>query len=1399
MKLSLLLCRFRGRNAGSDHAAVPRRLNPLAEILMAGAAALGLILPTTGSAQIVTNWVAFNDHAPSALTAPFVTAYNLRGMGLATTPTLALPTKGRLTNFVAGAYPAGQPLSAGLIVTALNTPNLFPNAGLADPFPGTPAFNVFSGIVDLANADSAIGLSAGEGDAVILTFTNLNPAMRYSFFGTAVRNGPTATVHPGRWSVSSISGAASFVSAHTPGVLTSATVGVPGLTLTNGQGVFQAGVNTNGLMVGWTEIVPSAAGTFSIITRGYSGPVTGGTFESVVTNAFDNLGYALCAFRIAEYGPTTGVAITAQPATSLALTQAQALTLSVKATGSSPTYQWFKTGVGAIAGATDSIFTIPSVAVSDAGSYYVEVSNGVNALTSSTSTVTVVQDNFAPKVVNIYVHPASDFITVEFDEPLSAGSEEVFNFVVLGPGDPMLTASVFGPNPKSVILTVDPSKPLQLDAPYQLTVSSVSDLQGNTIPALTPYPFRSTSTAGFNGLLFEAYRPITGNPITNLTGSPLFPNSPAETLRMTKFDSREIYPDDTHENYGGRIRGLFIPTVSGNYKFYLRSDDSSALYLNPSGPSAFGKIQVAEEVACCRTFLEDSPGVLASAAFPMTAGQGYYIEALYKEGGGGDFCQVAAKLETDPTEASTLLPLTGSLLGYPGTPSGVGGPVIITVAPTNTTVLENQPFVFTARGTNDNGLPIGYQWKRDGVNIPGATSQSYTSAVANFTADNGATFSVAVSTIGFETITPPVTLTVIPDTAPPTIVSITGNDYFDRITVVFNEPLNPATVDSFSFTINGGPAIIEIADAVLQADGRTVLITLLPSSKFAEATAYTLVAEVTDLKGNPYAAGPSAFNSFKMAPGFLNFSVFDTGGGNDVSILTSHPSFPHSPRERLFVTSFDSRSAYPDDSHDAYGGRISGLFIPPTTGNWIFYLRSDDGGELFLNPFGTDPAGKISLTAEPACCNPFSAHASAPQALTAGVPVYIEALYKEGAGGDVCQVAAKLETDPTPADVLKPIPGAYLAAYAPFEGASVTITNQPVSQTAAVSLPARTVALTSFTAGNGGYKVSNLNGPGAPWAYNAVSGAWACNDQDGCVPAPRSSRLTSPTFTVTTPGTITVTFAHRYSFEDDGTTRWDGGQVRISVNRGAYLAVPLASFSAGGYNATVGGSAVPNTEITGQDAFTGTSAGHAAATYITSTATLGTFAAGDLVSIQFLAAWDDCSQGALPNWEIKSVEVSPALENREADAPVTLIAGAFATASFTTNPPIAFQWQKLVGGTFTNIADATSATYTFLPTTDEDASLFRCVVLSIGDSETTTEATVRLAPAITLEPLTGSLVIKWPASLTGYTVESAAAFASPPSTTIWGPAAGTPGSAGGFNTLTVPTGTGQTFFRLKKP
>ena len=69
--------------------------------------------------------------------------------------------------------------------------------------------------------------------------------------------------------------------------------------------------------------------------------------------------------------------------------QGASVTLSVTATGNpAVTYQWYK-NLTLIAGAANSSLTIPSVAIGDAGTYYVVVSNSLGTVTSNNAILTV--------------------------------------------------------------------------------------------------------------------------------------------------------------------------------------------------------------------------------------------------------------------------------------------------------------------------------------------------------------------------------------------------------------------------------------------------------------------------------------------------------------------------------------------------------------------------------------------------------------------------------------------------------------------------------------------------------------------------------------------------------------------------------------------------------------------------------------------------------------------------------------------------------------------------------------------------------------------------------------------------------------------------------------------------
>jgi glucose/arabinose dehydrogenase len=82
---------------------------------------------------------------------------------------------------------------------------------------------------------------------------------------------------------------------------------------------------------------------------------------------------------------------------------------------------------------------------------------------------------------------------------------------------------------------------------------------------------------------------------------------------------------------------------------------------------------------------------------------------------------------------------TGSLGRISYTP---GEPPAITQHPLNQTVAAGQPATFSVAATGAG--PLFYQWQRDGSNIPGAASTTYT-LPATSTADNGARFQAVVT------------------------------------------------------------------------------------------------------------------------------------------------------------------------------------------------------------------------------------------------------------------------------------------------------------------------------------------------------------------------------------------------------------------------------------------------------------------------------------------------------------------------------------------------------------------------------------------------------------------------------------------------------------------------------
>jgi len=522
----------------------------------------------------------------------------------------------------------------------------------------------------------------------------------------------------------------------------------------------------------------------------------------------------------------------------------------------------------------------------------------------------------------------------------------------------------------------------------------VQDLVGNTIEnpgANNPAAFRTWARSPGNGLLFEAFNSGPDVAVATLVNSPVFPDHPFFRTNLWGFDSRIAFPDNTHEAYGSRIRGVFIPPVSGDWVFYLRSIDRAEVYLNPNGLEAAGKqLLVAETTGNDPRDYQK----LISSPVSLRGGQAYYLEGLQQANAGTDYIKVVARLagtglpplglpDTD-IDPNTIL---GGAVGFPLAPRDLGGALILVQDVADLSVEENHPVTLSVQVSNPSGLPISYQWRRGGVDIPGANGPTY--SLVPTLADNGAVFSVQAAKIGAVLTSRDATLTVNADTTPPVVAGVHGSYLLNEVLVSFSELMrsDPANSipDTANFRIDDGSAF-SVQGAVVDATGTNILLTLdLP---LAPGGVYSLQIDATiDVAGNPNDSTNVPLQAFVLSQGFLRFDYFgglSTTDNNLASTLLVDPRYPNTPDQRYFMSAFDSRTVFPGDTREGYGARVIGLFTPAVSGDYIFYLRSDDSSRLYLNPTGPDPAGVVLIAEETACCNPFSTNASAPQALTAG-------------------------------------------------------------------------------------------------------------------------------------------------------------------------------------------------------------------------------------------------------------------------------------------------------------------------------------------------------------------------------------------------------------------------------
>ncbi|RYE11269.1 MAG: hypothetical protein EOP51_32940, partial [Sphingobacteriales bacterium] len=155
-----------------------------------------------------------------------------------------------------------------------------------------------------------------------------------------------------------------------------------------------------------------------------------------------------------------------------------------------------------------------------------------------------------------------------------------------------------------------------------------------------------------------------------MTSNSRYPNSPTNRYSLS---SMEAYIDQA-DSFGGRMSGYIVPNVTGTYYFWISSDDNGELWLSTDTNPA-NKVKIAYHNSWTSPRDWSSFPSQKSVAINLVAGQIYYIEALYKDNGGGDNLAIGWSKPGQSTNVpSEVIPIDAI---RPNDPSSVSTPTYV--------------------------------------------------------------------------------------------------------------------------------------------------------------------------------------------------------------------------------------------------------------------------------------------------------------------------------------------------------------------------------------------------------------------------------------------------------------------------------------------------------------------------------------------------------------------------------------------------------------------------------------------------------------------------------------------------------------------------------------------------
>ncbi len=416
-------------------------------------------------------------------------------------------------------------------------------------------------------------------------------------------------------------------------------------------------------------------------------------------------------------------------------------------------------------------------------------------------------DAKVPRVVS--VTSTGSTVTVLFSIPVqAAGATNALNYSLSNTFNPVAIRSfVLGTDNRTVRLSTDHQLPFMV---HWLTVKGIVDAATGTY-GIAPNSKVPYTNVGFTTGYVESdfFMGIPGTSISALTNSPNYPSRPT---RVRYYPYSYWFDNTVGVNYGNRMFGILVPPTSGDYAFLIYSQGNSQLALSTNGDPTSLKVLVKAS----------GGNVGVSDSVPLEAGQQYFIEALTKEGSAAsDFVEFGWVTPDNPGNFA-LIP--ADYLGNYLTSANAS--LAITQQPSDAHVYYARSATFTVAATSNSKFTActNYQWQVNGVDIPGATSASYTTPLL-YQTDSGQSYRALVVIPGASQMSSEAVVTVTRDLVPPSVVQVL-NFGKNTIQLLFSEPIAPDTaIDLANYSFSNG---LSITAASLDVANLTVTLTTSP-------------------------------------------------------------------------------------------------------------------------------------------------------------------------------------------------------------------------------------------------------------------------------------------------------------------------------------------------------------------------------------------------------------------------------------------------------------------------------------------------------------------------------------------------------------------------------------------